>query len=151
VDVIAVVVNTSNAVEDLELEQLRGIYLGEIVNWSEVGGPDRPIVVVARGKNSGTRGAFDKIVLEKREPAASDLWTAVTAGDIAAIVADEPDAIGYVGFGNVEPGTKLLTIDGVLPSKETARNGQYPLLLLTGPLTQPLARMFVDFALSDEG
>jgi len=155
VDVIAVVVSESNPVEDLELEKLRGIYLGEIVNWSEVGGPDRPIVVVARGKNSGTRGAFDKIVLGKREPAASDLRTAVTAGDMAAIVADEPNAIGYVGFGNVEPSIKLLTIDGVLPSEETARNGQYPLvrplLLLTGPLTQPLARMFVDFALSDEG
>ncbi len=155
VDVIAAVVSASNPVEDLELEQLRGIYLGEIVNWSEVGGEDRPIVVVVRGKNSGTRGAFDKIVLGECEPVALDIQTAVTAGDMAAIVADEPDAIGYVGFGNVEPGIKLLTIDGVLPSEETARNGQYPLvrplLLLTGPLTQPLARKFVDFALSDEG
>ncbi len=155
VDVIAVVVNSSNPVENLTLEQLRDIYLGKIANWSEVDGPDRPIVVVVRGKNSGTRGAFDKIVLEKQEPAGPDVRTAVTAGDMAATVVNNPDAIGYVGFGNLEPGIKLVAIDGVLPSEETARNGSYrlvrPLLLLTGPLTQPLAQMFVDFALSAEG
>jgi phosphate transport system substrate-binding protein len=93
--------------------------------------------------------------LEKKEPAAPLLAEAVTAGDMAAIVQSSPDAIGYVGFGNLEPGLKLLAIDGVLPSEETAQDGSYrlvrPLLLLTGPLTQPLAQTFVDFALSDEG
>jgi phosphate transport system substrate-binding protein len=154
-DVIAVVVHASNSVRNLTLEQLHDIYLGRITNWSEVGGADRPIVVVVRGKNSGTRGAFDEIVLEKQEPVAPDLRTAVTAGDMAAIVGENPDAIGYVGFGNVEPGIKLVAIDDVLPSEETARDGSYrlvrPLLLLTGPLTHPLARMFVDFALGAEG
>ncbi len=155
VDVIAVVVNSSNPVEDLTLSQLQGIYLGEVTNWSEVGGPDQPIEVVIREKTSGTRGAFDEIVLYKQEPVAPKLQTAMTAGDVAALVAAEPDAIGYVGFGNVEPGLKLLAIDGILPSEETAREGSYtlvrPLLLLTGPLTQPLAQTFVDYALSGEG
>ena len=53
------------------------------------------------------------------------------------------------------PGLKLLAIDGVSPSEQTAQDGSYtlvrPLLLLTGPLTQPLAQTFVDFALSGEG
>jgi phosphate transport system substrate-binding protein len=155
VDVIAVIVNEENPVRSLSWEQLGDVYLGKITHWSQVGGPERPIVVVVRGKNSGTRGAFDKLVLNKQEPAAPDVRTAATAGDVAAIVASHSDAVGYVGFGNLDPGLKLLAINDVLPSEETARDGSYqlvrPLLFLTGPLTQPLALTFVDFALSAEG
>ncbi|MBN1136719.1 MAG: phosphate ABC transporter substrate-binding protein [Anaerolineae bacterium] len=155
VDVIAVVVQASNPLQSLTLEQLQGIYRGEITNWSELGGDDLDITVVMRGENSGTRGAFDGIVLDGDAPTAPSLETAVTAGDMAAIVGDNPGAIGYVGFGNIEADLELVSIDGVMPSAEAARNGSYrlvrPLLLLTGPLTQPLARRFVEFALSDEG
>jgi phosphate transport system substrate-binding protein len=155
VDVIAVVVRVTNPVEDLTLEQLRAIYLGEITNWREVGGEDQPIVAVVRGKNSGTRGAFDEIVLEKQEPAAPEMYTAVTAGDMAVTVSEHAGAIGYVGFGNLESDLKMVSIDGVLPSEGTARDGSYslvrPLMFLTGPLTQPLAQAFIDFALGDEG
>jgi phosphate transport system substrate-binding protein len=155
VDVIAVVVHISNPVEDLTLEQLRAIYLGEIANWREVGGQDQPIVAVVRGKNSGTRGAFDEIVLEKQEPAAPEMRTALTAGDMAVAVMENPGAIGYVGFGNLESSLKMVSIGGVLPAEETALDGSYrlvrPLLFLTGPLTQPLGQTFIDFALGDEG
>jgi phosphate transport system substrate-binding protein len=155
IDVLAVIVHSSNPVEALSLEQLKGIYTGEITNWRELGGPDQPIVVVARGKNSGTRGAFDEIVLEKQEPDAPGLRTAVTAGDMAAIVAEDPAAIGYVGFGNLESEVKAVAIDDVFPTSEAAQDGSYrlvrPLLLLTGPLTQPIAQTFIDFVLSPEG
>jgi phosphate transport system substrate-binding protein len=155
VDVIAVVIHISNPVENLTLEQLRGIYLGDIVNWNQVGGRDQVIVAVARGQNSGTRGAFDQIVLDGQVPKASDMHLAVTAGDMAVAVMNNPAAIGYVGFGNLEPDLKMVSIDGIPPSEETAQGGSYqlvrPLMFLTGPLTQPLAHMFVDYALSDRG
>jgi phosphate transport system substrate-binding protein len=155
VDVIAVVVHSSNPVEALTMEELQAIYAGQITNWQAVGGSDSPITVGIRGKNSGTRGAFDEIVLDDQEPSAPNIKTAVTAGDMAALVIDDPNAIGYVGFGNLEPEIKLVAIDGVDPSEESARDGSYnltrPLLLLTGPLTQPLGRLFVDFALSEDG
>lgn len=155
VDVIAAVVNDANPVEGLTLEELRDIYLGEITNWREVGGEDSPITVIVRDKNSGTRGAFDDIVLSGEEPTAPGLKKALTAGDVAAGVLDDTGAIGYVGFGNLEPGLRALSIDDVLPSEENARSGDYPLvrplLLLTGPLTQPLAHEFITYALSAEG
>ena len=155
VDVIAMVVYKSNPVEDITLEQLRDIYLGQIANWSEVGGEDEPITVVVRGKNSGTRGAFDEIVLDGQEPSSPNLQTAVAASDVAAMVSEDRNGIGYLGFGHFELDIKVIAIDGVLPAEETAKDGSYPvvrpLLFLTGPLTQPLADTFVEFALSDEG
>lgn len=154
-DVIAVVVHPQNPVAGLTLEQVRGIYRGEIVNWREVGGPDLEIIPVTREKSSGTRGAFDELALEKQEPSAPRLTSAITAGDMAVLVAREPAAIGYVGFGNLEENLKVLTIDGITPSKDTALNGQYPLVrplnLLTGPLSQPLSKVFIEFVLSPDG
>jgi phosphate transport system substrate-binding protein len=154
-DVLAMVVHPINPISGLTHQQLRDIYLGKIENWQEVGGPDQSIVVVVRDTNSGTRGAFDEIVLEKQEPNAPVMKLAITAGDVAAAVASDPGAIGYVGFGNLESSLKLIKIDEVLPTKDTARSGGYslvrPLLLLTGPLTQPLAKTYIDFVLSAEG
>ncbi len=155
IDVIAIAVQEYNPVDDLTQAQLRDIYLGQITNWSEVGGADQPILVVVRGKNSGTRGAFDKIVLAGEAPAAPNLQEAVTAGDMAVAVLENAGAIGYVGFGNVEPGLKLLSVDGVAPSQAAAQDGAYqlvrPLSFLTGPLSQGLAQDFIDFALSADG
>lgn len=155
VDVLAVVVNAANPVENLTSTQLQDIYLGKITNWQAVGGSDAPIMAVIRETNSGTRGAFDEIVLDKAEPAVPNLQIAITAGDMAALVAKEAHAIGYVGFGNIETGMKALSIDGISPTEENVRSGDYrltrPLFLLTGPLTQPIAQTYIDFALSAEG
>jgi phosphate transport system substrate-binding protein len=155
VDVIAIVVHPSNPVKGLTMDQLRSIYMGKTTDWSEVGGQSRPIVAVVREKNSGTRGAFNELVLDNQEPAAPAMQTAVTAGDVTAAVAGNPAAIGYVGFGNLESSIRAVAIDGTLPSEETAQSGAYrlvrPLFLLAGPLTQPLALTFVDFTLGAEG
>lgn len=154
-DVIAIVVHPSNPVEDLSLENLAAIYRGEITRWSQVGGADIEIIPIAREMSSGTRGAFDELVLEGQEPTAPGLLTAVTAGDMAAMVAERPGAIGYVGFGNLNDQLRAVTINGVSPTPATARSGEYPLVrplnLLTGPLSQPLSEEFIRFALNPDG
>lgn len=154
IDVLAIVVHPSNPVDAISLEQLRAIYTGGITNWSEVGGLDQPILPVMREVSSGTRGAFDEIALGGAAPLSS-ADVQVTAGEVEARVASNPAAIGYVGFGNLGSDVKVLAIDGVPPSPETARSGAYklqrPLLLLRGPLSRPISRSFVDFALSAEG
>ena len=61
-DGIGIAVNPENPVENLTLEQIAGIYTGEITNWSEVGGEDLEIYVVGREAGSGTRDAFESIV-----------------------------------------------------------------------------------------
>lgn len=154
-DVIAIIVHPDNPVENLTIEQLYDIYMGNITNWSEVGGQEGAIVPVTRETSSGTRGAFDELVLEKQEPAAPALRTAVTAGDMAAWISSDVSAIGYVGFGNLDSSLKAIGINGVMPSDSTAADGSYPLtrplILLTGPLSQPLANEFINFALSTDG
>jgi len=53
-DAIAVVVNPSNPVSGLTMQQISDIYTGKITNWRKVGGEDRPIVLLSRESNSGT-------------------------------------------------------------------------------------------------
>jgi phosphate transport system substrate-binding protein len=155
VDVIAIVVNIANPVGDLTLEQLHAIYTGSITNWAEAGGPHGEIMVAVRETTSGTRKAFDELVLDSEDTLAPNVASRMTAGDVAAFVAQHETAIGYVGFGNLEEGLRVVSINSVMPTADTARSGTYPLmrplLFLTGPLSQPLADDFVGYALSEEG
>jgi phosphate transport system substrate-binding protein len=154
-DALAIIVNPSNSIENLTVAQLKDIYNGRIANWKEIGGADLAIKVINRDKNSGTRTAFDDLVLDKKEPAATNAVSAVTAGDVVALLKKEPGAIGYVGFGNLDQTTRLIKINGILPTNQTLKDKTYtlsrPLLLLTGPLSQPLSNSYIDFALSAEG
>lgn len=153
-DVLAIIVHPSNPVSGLSRDQVRRIYLGQITNWRDLGGDDRPIVPVVREVSSGTRGAFDSLVLDGAQPTAN-ADVQVTAGEVEMRVAHDPAAIGYVGFGNLASDVRVLPIDGALPAPTSVHNGQYPLvrplLLLLGPLSRPEARAFVEFALSQEG
>ncbi|HMM97407.1 MAG TPA: phosphate ABC transporter substrate-binding protein [Anaerolineales bacterium] len=155
IDALAIVIHPDNPVESITLSQLLDIYMGRITNWKELGGNDLAIIPIQREISSGTRGAFDELALEKQEASAPALLTVITAGDVAASVAIQPAAIGYLGFGNLESDLKVIAIDGTLPSQESIRNGTYPLFrplsLLTGPLSQPLADKFINFVLSPEG
>ncbi len=64
IDGIAVAVHPSLAIPGLTIEQLKGIYLGQIQNWQEVGGPDRPITPISRKMGSGgTVDLFQETVL----------------------------------------------------------------------------------------
>ena len=154
-DVLAIIVHPSNPVDGITKEQLQGIFKGEITNWSEVGGEDREILPVLREITSGTRGAFDDVALDGQEPT-SNADVQITASEVEAKVASTENAIGYIGFGHiVENEIKVITINGVEPSPETAKDGSYPLLrpllLLTGPLSRDIANVFIEFSLSAEG
>jgi len=155
IDVLAIIVHPDNPVTKLTLGQLEEIFMGKITNWKSLGGPDLQIVPVQRETSSGSRGAFDELVLQKQTASAPDLVTTVTAGDEAANVANKPGAIGYVGFGNLDKTIKVIAINGILPTQKTALDNSYPLIrplmFMTGPLSQPLAQIFIDFALSSQG
>ena len=96
-DGIAVAVNPANGVEDLTIDQIKDIFLGNITNWSELGGSDAEIVVVGREAGSGTRDGFEEIVGVKDE-AQYDSELNET-GQVKNLVATNENAIGYISPG----------------------------------------------------
>ena len=122
-DGIAVVVNNANGVEDLSLEQLAGIFSGEITNWSEVGGSDGEIVVIGREAGSGTRDGFEEIVGVKDNCKYAQELTAT--GAVTAAVAANENAIGYASLSAVDDSVKAVKVEGVDCTEETVQDGSY--------------------------
>ena len=154
-DGIAVIVNNSNTVENLTLEQIAGLVTGEITNWSEVGGEDMPVTVIGREAGSGTRDGFESIV-GVEDACVYDQELTSTGAVIAAVAANEY-AIGYASLSAVSGSdeVKTVTVDGVAPSEETVLDGTYtiqrPFVMVTKSDTEnELADAFIAYALSDE-
>jgi len=154
-DGIAVVSDPGISVDGLTLDQVRGIFSGEVSNWSSVGGPDMPIVVVSREEGSGTRGAFEELVLGDEVQITSGAILQSSNGAILTTVSGTPGSIGYLSFGYLDPSVKALSIDGTAPTPENAANGSYaavrPLNLVTNGDPDGLARAWIDFIYSADG
>ena len=151
-DGIAIVVNTENTVEDLSLEQIAKLATGEITNWSEVGGPDAPVVLIGREAGSGTRDGFESITGTKDACKYQNELT--STGEVIAAVASNPNAIGYASLSAVDETVKAITVGGVEPTEETVLDGSYAIqrnfnfiVSDSTPLSEA-AQAFVDFATS---
>ena len=136
-DAIAVVIHPSNPVDSLTFGQIADIYTGKIMNWREVGGPDRPIVLLSRESNSGTYVYFLENVVRVGSGDGETLFSPGTllmpsSEGITAEVTHNPNAIGYDGLGYVTAEQKVVAVSEdpegpfVLPSVETVNDGSYP-------------------------
>lgn len=137
-DAIAVVVNPSNPVNALTMQQISDIYTGKITNWREVGGEDRPIVLLSRESNSGTYVYVLEHVIRMGDPQSKLLFSPDTllmpsSEGISTEVRQNPNAIGYDGLGYVTSDQKVLAVARdanspyVLPSISTVNDGSYPI------------------------
>ena len=124
-DGLPILVHPSNPVQDLTVEQVRKIFLGEISNWKEIGGPDKTIVTISRDTNSGTYETFAKLVMKKQKIGGNCEYVG-SNGAIRQRVQSTPAAIGYAGLGFVDKTVKALKINGIYPSAETVQTGEYP-------------------------
>jgi phosphate transport system substrate-binding protein len=156
-DGIAVIVNPANPVTNLTVKQLQDIFSGKIRNWSQVGGKDRPIDLVNRDESSGTREAFQKLVMAKAvfDPAATVL---PGTGQVRDVVARSEGAVGYISLGFVKSRfssgeVKALAVDGIVPSEKSVADQTYPvgrvLHFFTKGKPTGLTKQFVDFVLSN--
>ena len=157
-DGIAIVVKPGNQVSGLTKAQVRDIFGGVIKNWKDVGGPDHAINVVVRESGSGTRTAFEEMVMAKPEPAVALASTALeqnSNGGVKQVVGGDSYAIGFISFGYIDSTVKALSIDGVEATVENAKSGTYPIVrplyFLTKVAPTGLVEEFIDFCLSDEG
>jgi phosphate transport system substrate-binding protein len=154
-DGIAIIVNPDVTVGDLSLEQIRGIFSGEITSWAGVGGPDVPIVVVSREEGSGTRGAFEELVLGEGVLMTETAILQPSNGAVLTTVAGTPSSAAYLSFGYIDSSVRTISIGGIAPTAENAANGSYPVVrplnMVTNGEPEGLVRGFLDFVLGDDG
>ena len=137
-DALAIVVSSENTfLNELRLEQLGQIYTGEIKTWNQLDPsyPNAQIQLYSPGTDSGTYDYFVEVVLEKDEAkvkALQGLNPTQSENDNVLVqgIESSPNAIGYFGYAYYQENRdrlKILNIDGVEPTEETAENGEYPL------------------------
>lgn len=134
-DALVFMVNSDNPVDSLTVEQIQGIYSGEITNWKQVGGDDIEIVPFQRNEDAGSQALMRKLVMsdvEMMEPPAGyivdsmmGLMEAVRSYD------NSPGAIGYSVYYyahdmEMAQGLKILSVDGVAPTAGSIRDESYP-------------------------
>lgn len=162
-DAIAVVVNRANPITQLTLQQISDIYTGKITNWRQVGGLDRPIVLLSRESNSGTYVYFLEQVIRLGKKSdllfSPDTLLMPSSEGISAEVRQNPNAIGYDGLGYVTADQKMIALARdphgpyVLPAIATVNDGSYP---VSRPLYMYIAgepagtiRAYLDWVLGD--
>lgn len=153
-DGIAVIVHPGNPVPGLTKDQVIKIFSGEITDWSQVGGGSGTITVVSREEGSGTRTAFEEMVMGKTLITAKAILQP-SNGAIRTAVSTAPLSIGYLSLGYLDKTVKALAIDGVACTVENSKNGKYPivrpLFFLTKAQPTGLVKAFIDFCLGSEG
>lgn len=160
-DGIAIVTHNSNdTIDGLTKAEVRQIFTGEITNWSEVGGPDESIEVISREEGSGTRGAFEELVMDDDDDATDDNITSdallfSSNGAVHTAVSTTPWSIAYISFGYLDSDVKALEIDGVAAEVANVINETYsivrPLNYLTKEEPKGNVKEYIDFCLSSEG
>ena len=149
---ITPIVNKKVGVKNISMENLQKIFTGEITNWKQVGGNDVDVVILNRASGSGTRGTFERWVLNGKEPKAAQEQD--SSGTVRQIVADTPGAISYVAFSYVTKDVATLSIDGVAPNDDNVKTNKwiiwsYGHMYTKGQPTE-LTKKFLDYVLSDK-
>jgi len=118
-----------------------------------VGGPSRPIILVTREEGSGTREAFQKMVMGNEQISLESL-VQDSNGAIRQVVSSDPYAIGYISLGLVNEKVKALRISGIEPNLKNIVHGQYrlirPFLFVFNGSPKGEASAFLEFVLSEE-
>jgi phosphate transport system substrate-binding protein len=152
-DAIAIIAHSKNPVEGLSLVKVRDVFSGKIRNWKELGGHDHPIILVTREEGSGTREAFQKLVMGEEEISLEAL-VQDSNGAIRQVVAGDPSAVGYISLGLINEKVKALRISGVEPSVKSIESRRYhlvrPFLFVFNGEPTGEAKSFLDFVMSPE-
>ena len=164
-------VNAKNPVTGLTVAQIQRIYTGEITNWKDVGGKNQKIRAYQRAEGSGSQTALQSLMKGLPLMEAETENVIASMGGIIEQVAAYRNYAGALGFtfrfysnemvGNNQ--IRLLALNGVTPTKETIRDGSYPIssyfyAVTASPIgqpapeeTNPVLQAFLDWCLSDQG
>lgn len=160
IDALSIFVNTNNPIKNLTIEQIEGIYSGQITNWKELGWEDREIIAYSRENNSGTYDFFKDVLLHGNDFGDNISYLPGTAAIINALQEDK-NGIGYGGIAYLPKSVSALGVKkdlyskAVFPTNANTQSGEYPLArrLFYYSVGEPkeLSQKFIEFALSPEG
>jgi phosphate transport system substrate-binding protein len=153
-DALSVYVNRQNPIRNLTTENLRQMFEGTLESWADVGGGAVPVVAVVRPPSSGTHRFFRDHVLLGR-PYTISAVTAPSTNGVLEQVASQVGGIGYGGVAYRAEGVVHCAVDGVEPTVENVRRGDYPLTrhlaFYTVDPPRGLEKRFIDWCLGEEG
>jgi len=161
-DALAVIVNRSNPIDSITVDELRGVFARRVKDWREIGGLNKPIQVVNRESGSGTRSIFEEVVMQimlkdktrKVVPISLDSIVNNANAEVKETVKLIPNAIGYVSIGYVDSQVKVLKIESIEPSYENIHSGKYKLVrnlyYLVKEKKDSKVTKFIEYILSKE-
>jgi len=145
----------------LSLDQIGKIYTGQISNWSDLGGPNKDILVIDKEKSRGTRHVFMQKVLGDKNAEANGADLVLGSNNEEQTAMTQSDAaIGMLSNAWLNAdviGLNIILSNGevIEPSLANIVSGKYPitrdLLLITQGNAEGDAKAFIDFILSDNG
>jgi phosphate transport system substrate-binding protein len=153
-DGLSIIVNPRNPVADLTLAQIREVYAGRVTSWGDLGGADAKIHIIAREEGSGTRAAFEDLVM-------GGDWISPKAivqdsnGAVRQLVSGDVNSIGFISLGLIDDTVKPIRLGGVEPTVANVQNGSYslfrPFLFVMNEPPEGLVAQFIGFTMSPEG
>lgn len=160
-DGLAVIVNQNNTLKAISTEVLSKVFAGEITRWSQLGGADKPIVVLARDDNSGTFDTFNSLVLKKFDKTlTAKARRFESSTELSVAVAQDETAIGFIGLDFISYNKALAISEGadtapIYPTRFTISTEDYALsrrlFLYTPTSASQTAKDFAQFAISEQG
>ncbi|MFN8526937.1 MAG: substrate-binding domain-containing protein [Chloroflexota bacterium] len=134
-DAVAFVATPSAPVAGLSRAQIQAIFGGDATSWSQLGGPDEPVIVLDRDEDESMRKLVLLPLLAGR-PIGATTTVLTSADEMMSALRDTPGALGYATFGGLKVANvrtdRVIAIDGVVPSSSTVGNGTYPWNLTFG-------------------
>jgi len=150
-DAIAIVVNPSNKLTSISVDDLKKMWApeaqGKITKWNQVNAkwPDQELKLYGAGADSGTFDYFTEAVVGKAKSSRGDFTASEDDNTLVQGVANDKGALGFVPlayYENNKSKLKLLSLVGgdkspkknvaVTPSKKTVIDGSY------FPLSRPI-------------
>jgi phosphate transport system substrate-binding protein len=159
-DAVVPIVSYDNPVSSITLKQLHDLYLGKIMNWKDLGGPDGGINLYSiSAPLDGVEFSARFLLFHYGDQSVSAPRLYVNVEKLEEGIVIDPHGIGFSTFSGVagNPKIKMLSVEGVRPSTATISDGSYPLYSALYLASRDDSKKheevvkFVAFAGSDQG
>ncbi len=148
-DGVAVIVHPATPFTEIGLVCLQEIFRGQVQEWGGM-----VLTVVSREEGSGTRAAFESVVLGGCDVTPTSV-VMPSSEAVVEHVAQTPGALGYVSVPWVDDRVRALPVEGILPTTDALSDGSYPLSrpFYLAATAEPAgeAREFAQWVLGSEG